>query len=415
MILSNGKEAIIDPASVVDGVGRVLWQDGRVLRGIYPHAVQHVKDLLNHKSIEDFFKAGLVRTRETTLTSEDFPFIIEHDRVDYKTLPYEWSGEMLRDALLSNLHLHKVLYKNGYALKDGNISNMLFDYTRPCFVDFGSVVRIHGLPNAGNYSPAEFPWEWSGGFLDQSYRFLKQSIDLGYLTYEDLVKLRNQNVENTLKLFDIFTDYFSKLELNYSNTQWAGYGGFSLDKEHNKYKLLQRVLAEEDAETIIDFGANKGRFSYLASDLGYKVVATDIDNRSLDILYRTAIDNNHFILPVKMDFTEPTEQIRGDASASDRLRSHGSMSIALIHHVAKKQGFTMSEFAHRVAEMSERFALVEFIDTGDPHIHWWSMPRWYSSDNLVHSMGVEGFSLVDKHVYEEMPTRSLLHFRRGDV
>src|SRR5919202_342883 len=82
------------------------------------------------------FAAGLVPTRRTDVAMTEFPLVLEHYRVETPTIWREWSSWMLRDAAVMVCDLNIELLRAGYGAHDLHPWNVLFDHTRPLYVDF---------------------------------------------------------------------------------------------------------------------------------------------------------------------------------------------------------------------------------------------------------------------------------------
>ena len=67
--------------------------------------------------------------------------ILEHERVDFPSFPYEWNAEMLHAAGMLTLDLAQALLADGLGLKDGTPYNILFRGPSPVFIDVLSFER----------------------------------------------------------------------------------------------------------------------------------------------------------------------------------------------------------------------------------------------------------------------------------
>lgn len=378
-----------------DRYGRVFMYEGKIYRGANPWSVEHTLELLKHPQMEKVFNAGLVGTKisDTHFTVNDenpFALILEHETISFKSIPYEWSGEMFRDALIMNMELLSVLHEIGFGFKDGNVPNTIFDFGKPVFVDFGSILPIEGLPNSLNLEPRNFPWEWSGNFIKTAGRYLKI---IGCTNYDADYILKMRYQFSPKGFFNWFIDYLEKLTFDYQSTEWRGYGGTVLRDDNPKVKNTLALLDScKFVNTIIDFGANKGRFSSLFYEHGYDVVATDIDLPSLDSLYSSIKVKEENILPVYMDFMNPIGKVNGHEPSWDRLKCDVSMALALVHHLCIKYKVTFDTFAKILNKFSDKYSIVEFIPKEDVHVRGWeNIPEWYTLNNFIQAMEENGF------------------------
>ena len=99
--------------------------------------------------------------------------------------------------------------------------------------------------------------------------------------------------------------------------------------------------------------------------------------------------------------------------APTRLRSDTVLALAVLHHMAGRQGITFPAFANVINQFAAENAIVEFIPSTDEHIRSWPVARqaWYSLDGLIGAMRPY-FPRVE--VVESSPyPRQLALFRRG--
>lgn len=399
-------EVPIMSGSRIDPIGRLFEYDGNVYRAIFPRAVEVVTGFLNSPNLNKIFDAGLVFTEISDLKAVDYGLVVKHEKIDYKSLPFEWPKNMLRDDALMILNLGRVLYRNNYNFKDGQIYNSFFDFHRPVFIDFGSILPLSNLPNSRRLEPSKFPWEWSGVFINQSTK--RFGVDITDRAFD----IRDSLCNKPECFYDEMEDLFKGLKLEYSRTEWTGYGARKLKEETNpKVASVAKILRSLDKTSLIDIGANKGRFSIFANDLGFDVVAFDIDEPSIARLYEQTKKEKRNILPLVMDFLKPTRRIRGHIKATKRLRCDVSLSLALFHHLCLRLDVDLYTMAKLIASFTNKDAIIEWVGPDDPHVSNWHKHEWYSLDNLISSMRKVGFEL-EIILPSRPPTRKIIHFKR---
>src|SRR6266571_7511929 len=130
-------QVCFEPGSVVDPVGKVFHFDGRIFRAVTAPHVDFVERTIELAGQRNWFDAGLVPTWRTNYNLPGYPLIIEHKRVPFISLRGEWSGEGLRNAALCILKVSAELLRSNLCLKDAHPWNVLFDRTKPYFIDWG--------------------------------------------------------------------------------------------------------------------------------------------------------------------------------------------------------------------------------------------------------------------------------------
>ena len=63
----------------------------------------------------------------------------EHDRIGFVSVPAEWSAAMLAHAASHTLDVNEELLRHGYLPKDATPAKILFEGSRPVFVDVPSI------------------------------------------------------------------------------------------------------------------------------------------------------------------------------------------------------------------------------------------------------------------------------------
>ncbi len=115
-----------------------------------------------------------------------------------------------------------------------------------------------------------------------------------------------------------------------------------------------------------------------------------------------------------MNFLYPTPQ-SGHAlsmkTSFERLQCEVSLVLALIHHVALKQGAKFEHIAEIVSRYSRKAAIVEFVPPGDKYLTDWKIPPEYTKEGFLRAMAGKGFVLTAQRPLLE-DKRDMLLFTR---
>ena len=402
-------EAPIDSCSVIDPMGRVFHYRGGIYRAISKGGDEIVREFLNQKNLDQIFDKGLIRTELTDIKAEGYGVVVKHHNVEFKSLPYEWSGNMIQDICRMIMQLGAELYIRGYSFKDGHQFNSFFDYYKPIWIDFGSILPIKNIPNSRRLEPLDFPWEFSGTFIHQSYIFLEKSGAIN-ISKEDMFAIREKYISDPIEFFCAMDDYFSNIEFKYGATEWTGYGNSHVADTNPKVIHTKKFLQDIGESTLIDIGASKGRFSELGVELGYDVVAFDLDASSIAKLYSKTKKSKNNILSLVVDLTKMTPQIEGHLPFTERVRCDVSMFLAVIHHLSLKRKVPFETIAQNLSDLTGKYSIVEFIPKGDRHVGGWGDQAWYSMDNFIKVMDRHFHFLEVINITPE--PRKLLFFRK---
>ncbi len=189
-----------------------------------------------------------------------------------------------------------------------------------------------------------------------------------------------------------------------------------LPKQRSVYEAIQTIRPR----TVLDIGANTGWFSILAAKLGCQVVSLDNDEASMNVLYKLAREQNLPILPLVLDACEMTPDVPPFAgyesdphvrnsrlpgaaplllSAEKRLSCDLVLALAVVHHLTLGRGLTLEAAVQRLAALSKRALVMEFVAKEDPLIlgepeffpAYHKNPQafgWYTADNWLRQLAL---------------------------
>ena len=149
---------------------------------------------------------------------------------------------------------------------------------------------------------------------------------------------------------------------------------YSEDWNH-KQKEVHDALDSSDVGSVLDVACNTGWFALMAENLGKSVVAFDIDESCVDVLYQKVSRDRLNILPLVMNFTQLTKNRYSihDGNlvlidAIQRLRSDAVMVLGIIHHLVLGVGMSFEEVLEPLLLLSGRRLIIEFVDSDDDKI-----------------------------------------------
>ncbi|MGZ8530129.1 MAG: hypothetical protein ACXW6J_05745 [Candidatus Binatia bacterium] len=127
--------------SFVDPNGRLFEWRGELYRALDPVYAARWQQWAKSGVIDGLVRAGLLIDSEWSgLKTDSGKAVLHHRRVAVQSYCYEWPPAMLRDAALLTIDLCIRLAEQGLTLQDGHPWNILFEGTKPVYVDAGSIV-----------------------------------------------------------------------------------------------------------------------------------------------------------------------------------------------------------------------------------------------------------------------------------
>ncbi len=420
------KDELIDfQGSHVDTVGSVYMYKGRIIRIINPLARKHVERLMKSGLIDRLIKEGLlVDSWISDDVDEKGRMILEHKRIIPRAYPTQWSFEMMKDAAKLILKLNMVCWEFGYELKDCHPFNILFDGARPVYVDFGSIVKRNEENKKKGWIAREeffkcyyYPIKlWSKGYANtvEALMISTQNLDIKEmrgilyhfpLNIVDVPWLHNFSLPKKPSILDMRELFFRLDRLGYhGNTVWGEYQSCLWEKRWESLRFnyeVEWINGTLDIESMVEVGANQGYFSYLVAKRTKlkRIIATDYDRKAVDIMYRRIRGDEELInkiTPLVLDFMWlPFSQLK-------EYRSDLVVANALTHHLLLTQDMTMSAITERLAELTEKYVIVEFMEYGI-HQRKSDLPKWYTLDNFLAELQKK-FSIIQVNKIERKRT-----------
>jgi hypothetical protein len=393
--------SIADPA-------RVFWWRGELYRAIPAHLAGHYRDLFSRGIFQSLMDQKLlVDTQPCDLQLPGCEMVLKHKAIRFVTYAPEWPGAMLKSAAELILTIAEQLLPLGLMLQDAHPYNVLFDGVGPVFVDIGSIVP---LAKSGRWPASDefrrffiHPLKIIAAGHGHVARWLLHDYSRG-ASAEDAAALCGQPAPQPLPSTAVIPAADSlrslRLELDAiqpvaSRTEWSNYSaapgsfpGFSPGPDWNqKHRTMHAILSKLKAADMLDIGANRGWFSQLAAHAGTQVLATDVDEQSLNLLHADTLANGLPIQPAFMDLANPFPGYginnSGSAPALDRFQCDLVLALAVVHHVVARQYQPFELIVSALSALSRRWLVVEFIASEDEHVRRWSpMPDWYTLENF---------------------------------
>jgi hypothetical protein len=165
-----------------------------------------------------------------------------------------------------------------------------------------------------------------------------------------------------------------RTEWRLAESTWSSYSkrGHYTDRDLDaKADFVARATKDLDAHTVLDLGANDGRFSRVALDAGASLaVAVDGDHLVVDHLYRELrAESDERILPLVMDLSDPSPgtgwRSRERRSFVERVRPDLTLCLAVVHHLALTNTVPFPEIVELLHDLGAPL-VVEMPHRDDP-------------------------------------------------
>jgi SAM-dependent methyltransferase len=219
------------------------------------------------------------------------------------------------------------------------------------------------------------------------------------------------------KFFESLRKTIERIKLPSRTSQWANYYA-TTNKNYfatelapaewtAKQGVVARIIKEVSPKTVLDVGANTGRYARMAATSGARVIACDLDVAAIDVCYREARETRLDLLPLVSNvFSVSPIPGRGGVACpppTARFRSEFVMGLAVIHHVVASQRFNIDRVVEIFDRVCSRWLLLEFVPPLNQRIGARAVPLLddYSSTSLEASLRRRFRSIVRHRSYPE--------------
>lgn len=409
-----------------DPGGRLMEREGRLLRGVGPDGVESARLFLEAPELEKLRACGrLVETRRLSRGEaaeagmEEWAEVLEHRPVWFPSYPGEWAPEMLAEAGRLTLELAEASLRTGAGLKDATPYNVLFDGPKPVFVDALSVERREPLDPLWR-AEAQFERTFlyplaarrCGVSLQQSFGLRREGPEpeevaewagsvrkwlppfLGLCTVPALLNgsgrvseegfYRPRKAASAEQARFILERRLKGLRRQLEKVAagrrrrsvWSEYQGeechYSAEDLAAKDEFVREALGRlKTGSRVLDIGANLGRYSLMAAEMGHEVVAIDSDAVVVGRLWEEARRRNLKVLPLVVDLSNPTGGTgwRNRETKGFLERAEGQfdcvLMLAVVHHLTVTHGVPVEEVVELAGRLTRGMVVVEWVGAED--------------------------------------------------
>jgi SAM-dependent methyltransferase len=406
-----------------DPAGSLRVAGDRVLRRVQPDNAAPALEFLQSDLARSWVQQGrLIDTR--FLAAEDGSLTLEHPRIFFPSYPWEWTPSAWIAAADLTLDFCETLFQRGLILKDATPLNILFEGSRPVFVDvlsveerdpasplwlaYGQFVRTFLLPllayawlgwplaasieRRDGYEPADLapflgtPRRWrepfrslvtlplmlekSGGAAAQPRSQPASRARQSPQAASAVVRRNLSNLRKHLRRIE------RQIHSRRRSSRWSDYPGsadhYSGEDQQKKQDFVQDALRAAQPRHVLDLGANTGVFSRIAAENGAEVVAWDTDLMATEANWSQARKDGLAVTPLLANPARPTPSAgwRNAESLSLLDRATGRfdcvMMLGFIHHLLLSEQIPLLEIVSLLRELTISWAIVEWVPASDP-------------------------------------------------
>lgn len=409
----NNKEEV--PGSFRDPSGFLFWHDGSLHRQINISYKRHYDCFMSSGLYESLTNTGLLIPHQEATVEPAQPQvaykIIQPERIDFISYPYEWCFSQLKDAALTTLRIQREALDFGLSLKDASAYNIQFQKGKPVFIDTLSFeIYKEGQPWVAY---RQFCQHFLAPLALMSYRDIRLNqllriyidgipLDLAsalqplrtrfHLSLFSHVHLHSRSQKRfaekaldtsqvkmshigLLGLIDNLESTIQHLNWQPQDTEWANYyqeTNYSANALDHKRQIVDEFLNQIRPRSLWDLGANTGVFSRIASNKGIPTISFDNDPAAVEMNYLECRKNGEInTLPLVVDLTNPSPSLgwqnRERMSLTERGPADTVLALALVHHLAISNNVPLSRLAFYFNSICDSL-IIEFVPKTDSQV-----------------------------------------------
>jgi hypothetical protein len=400
-----------------DPSGFVFVRDGTLYRQVNYIYKEHYDRLIYSGLYEDLLNSGLLVPHEEMggnfPASENAYKILRPEPLDFISYPYEWCFGQVKDTALALLDIQRKSLRHGMTLKDCPAYNMQFNRGKPVLIDTLSFEIYTESQPWGGYrqfcqhflAPLALmsckdirlnqlsrvymdgiPLDLAAGLLPAKAGFnfnllLHIFMHAGSLKhYADRIPDKKALTKPISKnsfagLIDSLETCVRSLAWHPAGDDWYRYyeddSSFPDEYIDRKKQLVSEMLNRLKPASVWDLGANTGRFSRLATEMGIFTLSMDSDPACVESNYIASRKSGEtHLLPLVIDITNPSPGIGWEnlerPALWQRGHAHTALALALVHHLAISNNLPLNRIAAFFNKICDSL-LIEFVPKSDPN------------------------------------------------
>lgn len=421
--------------SYKDTAARVVLEEGIYYRYIFNEYQVEYDHLMHSGLYKALTEKGLMlKHQEVEQSQSNFYKKLQPHQIPFQSYPFEWSYGQWRKVLYAYLQINKIALAHGMILKDATPYNFYFEGGRAVLLDTSSfdffkegdpwmayrqfcsemlspfalmhyngqrwarITQSHlrGMPL--NFVSKQLPLKsWlnmtcllhihmHGKYAtnDSDNSSLRNSNNKGSEKTEKLVdKQKGFSKEKIVSLMKMLQSTLVDWKKPFAfEKHWIDY--YQKDIASDKYlghkeavikDWISQLTQQNKLHSILDLGANTGKFSLIASEYSENVIALEYDDICVDAIDKAIVsEKRNNIYCLRMDLAETTPNMgvleKEFSSIYTRARSSMVMGLALIHHLFISNQLNFDQIASMFNEFSERQVIIEYIPITDEKVQF---------------------------------------------
>jgi hypothetical protein len=409
---------IIEPNNISyrDTAARVIKKETGYNRYIFHEYKAEYDHLMESGLYQELTQKELLIEHQEIEVDTDDPKVYKlllPTQIPFQSYPFEWSYTQWRKSILAYLRINHIALKYGMILKDATPYNfylsggksVMFDsssfmffnendswiaYRQFCEEFLSPVALMH-------YNGAEWSKLTMANLRGMPLSFVSKQLTIkswfnlttllhihihskysGYNQLEQKENKKNKGftLEKIKSLQKMIFNTISEWNKPYQyKSHWSTY--YENDIESPKYlkdkeATVRKWLEIIKPKSVLDLGANTGKFSFIAADYTERVISIEGDEKCVDEIEEKISIKNSKIFTLIGNVAEPSPTIgflnSGAESIYERGCSDMVLGLALVHHLHISNRLSFDKISLIFACFSNEYLIVEFIPIADKKV-----------------------------------------------
>jgi len=460
---------IIEPNNISyrDSAARVVKKESGYYRYIFHEYKAEYDHLIQSGLYEKLTQKGLLIKHQEIQIDTDDPKVyklIYPAQIPFQSYPFEWSYTQWRKAILAYLRINHISLQYGLILKDATPYNfylegdkaVMFDtssfmffkendkwiaYRQFCEEFLSPIALMHynggqwskltmanlsGLPL--NFVSKQLPIKsWFN--ITTLFHIHIHSKYSGNNEFKNIENKKNKGftLEKIKSLQKMIFNSISKWQKAYQfENHWSTYYENDIESQeylNDKESTIRKWLEIIKPKSVLDLGANTGKFSFIAAEYAERVISLDGDENCIDKIEKMVIKRSIKKLDVLLqNLQDPSPKLgilnRQTETSYKRCSSDLILALALTHHLYFTNKISFNLITDILKSFCNKFLIIEFILKEDIKVqelmtnqHNININENYSELNFIESMQ-KHFSLIYSKKLENS-NRIIFLFKKG--
>lgn len=410
---------IIEPNNISyrDTAARVVKKETGYFRYIFYEYKAEYDHLIESGLYHELTKKELLIEHQEIEIDVDDHEVYKHllpTQIPFQSYPFEWSYSQWRKVILTYLKINHIALKYGMILKDATPYNFYLTEGKAVMFDTSSFMFFSENDSWIAYrqfceeflSPIALMYyngaEWSkltmANLRGMPLCFVSKQLPIKswfnltsllhihlhskYSRYNQLKQKENKKnngftLEKIKSLQKLIFNAISGWNKPYKyKSDWSKYYENDIESQEylkDKEATIRKWLEITKPKSILDLGANTGKFSLIAAEYTEKVISLEEDENCVDeIEYQIKEKKLKGVYTLIGNIAEPSPKIglqnEETNSIYKRANSDLILGLALTHHLHISNKLSFKRIANIFSSLSRKYLIVEFIPITDTKV-----------------------------------------------